>query len=77
MKKEWIEVAAQIGGKDAFLVLQPHIRCVKKAFASVVRPISHEVEQLTFILRVDGEVRVWNLPAVSNLDLSLKGKRLP
>lgn len=72
MKKEWIEVAAQIGGKDAFLVMQPHIKYLKQAFASVVDPISNQVQQLTYILRVDGNVRVWNLPSVSNIDLSLK-----
>lgn len=72
MKKEWIEVAAQIGGKDAFLVMQPHIKYLKQAFASVVDPISDQVQQLTYILRVDGNVRVWNLPSISNIDMSLK-----
>jgi len=72
MKKEWIEVAAQMGGKDAFLVMQPHVKYLKQAFASVVDPISDQVQQLTYILRVDGNVRVWNLPFVSNIDMSLK-----
>ena len=72
MSKEWIEVAAQIGGKDAFLVVQPHIRHLKEAFASVVDPVSERVQQLTYILRVDDNVRVWNLPLVSNIDLSIK-----
>lgn len=57
---ETFELAAQISGKDADAAIDAHLRALKHAFAAYRdRSYSAEIDQFSFVLRVDGAVRSW------------------
>ena len=68
-----IDVSAEIGGLDADQAIRPHFRALKSA----LKGRSFEgfaLAELTFILRVDGEVSAFGLSGPGNIDFDKKGQ---
>ena len=63
-----IDVSAQFGGRDAAQAVLPHFRALKEAAKGAA--ISDFVARnLTFILRVDGEVNTYGESGPCNIDV--------
>lgn len=68
-----IDISAQFGGRDAAQVVLPHFRALKKAAKGKVLT-DFPARDLTFILRVDGEVNTYGTPGASNIDVGRGGE---
>ena len=62
-----IDFSAQFGGNDAADVVLPHFRALKAAAKGVCFE-GFSLPELSFILRVDGEVNAYGLSGVGCLD---------
>lgn len=68
-----IDISAQFGGKDAAQALLPHFKALKKAAKGKVLT-DFPARDLTFILRVDGEVNAYESPGPCNVDVGKDGE---
>jgi hypothetical protein len=74
-KFDWIEIGAQISGPDAYEFMAPHFKVLHASMDKHVSgPFSDKISQFSFLLRVDGSVRSWDLPRLSHIDLNKRNK---
>jgi hypothetical protein len=66
-----IDVAGQLGGKDAQPYFRPHFKALKAACAEC-RLRGLDTSKLTYILRVDGEVATYGGAGVGPIDVDQK-----
>jgi hypothetical protein len=67
-----IDVAAQFGGRDAAQAVLPHFWALKAALKGTT-VVGCPFWQLTFILRVDGEVSRFGQSGAGNVQVTRKG----
>jgi hypothetical protein len=67
-----IDVAAQFGGHDAAEAVLPHFWALKAALKRTTL-VGCPFRQLTFILRVDGEVNSYGQSGAGNIKFAKKG----
>ncbi len=65
------DFAAEFGGQDAAQSVLPHFQALKQA-AKEASLEGFPFPNLTFILRVDGEVHAHGIPGLSNIDVARK-----
>lgn len=66
-----IDFSSQYGGKDAFKIVRPHFRALKKASEKLVLK-NFPVGELVFILRASGEVQSFSGEGLDLIDFNKK-----
>jgi hypothetical protein len=74
-KRETWSFGAQCGDAIAGSAIEPQRLALRLLFNQQVRkPYSEEVEELSFVLRVDGEISSWQFEGCERLRISRKGR---
>ena len=72
---EAFSVSAQFGGGAGSTVIKPHFFALKKALRPAGNAIPCDLlQQIAFILRVDGDIVQFNFEGCENVDLNRKKK---
>lgn len=72
--KAFVTLGADIGGKDAYNVLNEHILTLRKLLAEMCNgPYGSSIKEIALALRVDGCVQAWEKCGVEGV--ALQGKK--
>ena len=73
MDRAVITLGADVGGPDAFVGTNSHIRELRELLARECKgPYSEAIKEIALVLRVDGSVQSWRKLGVANVRLQVK-----
>jgi hypothetical protein len=71
--KDFLTLGADIGGKDAFGVINPHVLALRALLRQGASGLSCDpIREIALVLRVDGSVQAWGKRGVENISLLKK-----
>lgn len=73
MHSDFVTLGADIGGKDAFSVINQHVLVLRSLLRQEYSRISkNSLKEIALVLRVDGSVQAWGKSGVDNISFHKK-----